>query len=69
MKDIKYYVVLAIVLIAICMAGKVDYNETIIYNISQETYDALKDKLGEVSDSELVDTYMANKEYWDNFKY
>jgi hypothetical protein len=29
-------------------------------------YQVLKKKLGDVSTSELVDTYMSDREYWDS---
>ena len=60
---------LAVLLIFIVLgiAGRCDYNEEVIYSMSNATYEALKEELGEnVSDSELVDEYQANREYWDS---
>lgn len=54
------------VVIAICFVGRFDYNEEIVYNMDESTYQVLKKKLGDVSTSELVDTYMSDREYWDS---
>ena len=54
------------VIILICLAGRCDYNETVIYNMPDNTYQAIKTKLGEdCSDSQLVDEYQKNRKYWD----
>ena len=49
------------VIIAICVVGSVDFNDEILYNMSDGTYQVLREKLGNVSSSELVDAYMADK--------
>lgn len=54
------------VIIAICLAGRYDYNEDVLYNMSESTYKVLKKELGDISDSELVDAYMSDREYWDS---
>lgn len=54
------------VMIVIGLAGRMDYNEEVIYHMSNGTYEMMKEKLGDVSSSELVDEYMQNKEYWDS---
>lgn len=54
------------VIVAICFVGRLDYNEEIIYNMSDGTYQVLREKLGDVSSSELVDVYMENPKYWDS---
>lgn len=59
-------VVLLGVIIAICVAGRFDYNDEIIYHMSEGTYQVLREKLGDVSTSDLVDAYMSNCEYWDS---
>lgn len=57
---------LVAVIVVICMAGRMDYNEEIIYHMSNGTYEVLREKLGDVSSTELVDAYMADSEYWDS---
>lgn len=54
------------VIIAICYAGRFDYNDEVIYNMDEGTYEVLREKLGNVSSSELVDAYMADRKYWDS---
>ena len=67
MNDLKKNLLIMIgVVIAICFVGRFDYNEEIVYNMDESTYQVLKKKLGDVSTSELVDTYMSDREYWDS---
>lgn len=66
MKELRHFLALAAVIIAICFVGRYDYNEEIIYHMSDGTYSALRDKLGNVSSTELVDVYMSDCEYWDS---
>ena len=66
MREIKHFTVLALVIVAICIAGRVDYNDTVIGNMTKETYDVMRQELGNLSRSELVDIYLDNKEYWDS---
>lgn len=54
------------IIILLGIVGRMDYNEEVVYHMSNGTYELLKEKLGDVSTSELVDTYMSNKEYWDS---
>ena len=59
-------VVMAGVIVAICVVGRFDYNDEILYHMSEGTYEALREKLGDVSSFELVDVYMSDCEYWDS---
>ena len=59
-------VALAAVIVAICLAGRYDYNDEVLYHMSDGTYQALREKLGNVSSTELVDVYMSDCEYWDS---
>ena len=59
-------VTLAAVIVAICFVGRFDYNDEILYHMSEGTYEVLREKLGNVSSSELVDVYMDDQEYWDS---
>ena len=66
MKELKYLLVLVAVIVAICFVGRFDYNDEILYHMSEGTYQVLREKLGDVSSSELVDVYMSDCEYWDS---
>ena len=59
-------VTLAAVIVAICFVGRYDYNDEILYHMSEGTYEVLREKLGNVSSTELVDVYMSDCEYWDS---
>lgn len=65
-KEILHLVALVAVIIAICVAGRFDYKDEILYHMSEGTYEVLREKLGDVSSSELVDVYMSDCEYWDS---
>lgn len=65
-KEILHLVALAAVIMAIFFVGRYDYNEEIIYHMSDGTYEALRERLGDVSSTELVDVYMSDCEYWDS---
>ena len=54
------------VIIAICFVGQYDYADEVIYHMREGTYEVLREKLGDVSSTDLVDAYMADKEYWDS---
>lgn len=59
-------VTLAAVIVAICFVGRFDYNDEILYHMSEGTYEVLREKLGDVSTTKLVDVYMSDCEYWDS---
>ena len=65
-KEILHLVTLVAVIVAACFVGRFDYNDEVLYHMSQETYEVLREKLGDVSSSELVDVYMSDCEYWDS---
>lgn len=65
-KGILHLAALAAVIVAGCLVGRSDYNEEIIYHMSNGTYEVLRERLGDVSSSELVDVYMSDCEYWDS---
>ena len=66
MKELKYLLVLVAVIVAICFVGRFDYNDEVLYHMSEGTYPVLREKLGDVSSSELVDVYMSDCEYWES---
>ena len=65
-KEILHLVTLVAVIVAICFVGRFDYNDEVLYNMSDGTYQALREKLGDVSSTQLVDVYMSDCEYWDS---
>lgn len=65
-KEILHLVALVAVIVAICFVGRFDYNDEILYHMSEGTYEVLREKLGDVSSSKLVDVYMDDQEYWDS---
>lgn len=48
------------------LVGHQDYIEEILYNMPQETYDVIVQKLGNVSRSEIAAEYEANRAFYDN---
>ena len=65
-KEILHLVTLVAVIVAACFVGRFDYNDEVLYHMSEGTYEVLREKLGDVSSSELVDVYMSDCEYWDS---
>ncbi len=52
------------------IAGKSDYNQEVIYNMTEMAYNAIVDSLGEgCSDTQIVKTYLSNKEYYDSLSW
>lgn len=66
MKELKYLLVLVAVIVAICFVGRFDYNDEVLYHMSEGTYEVLREQLGDVSTTKLVDVYMRDCEYWDS---
>ena len=58
--------VLLVVIVAICFVGRYDYAKDVVYHMSNGTYQVLREQLGDVSSTELVDVYMSDCEYWDS---
>ena len=65
-KEILHLVALVAVIVAACFVGRFDYNDEVLYNMSEGTYEVLREQLGDVSTTKLVDVYMSNCEYWDS---
>lgn len=52
------------------MAGKSEYNETVIYNMPETAYRIIVDSLGNgCSDTQIVNTYLSNKDYYDSLNW
>lgn len=67
MKELKAIIGIVAIVVMLGVAGRCDYNEEVIYSMSDGTYKALKAELGEsVTDTKLVDVYLENKHYWDS---
>ena len=54
------------VVVLICIVGRHDYNEEILYNMSEGTYEVLVEALPGASTSELVEAYMSDRAKWDS---
>jgi hypothetical protein len=65
-KEILHLVTLVAVIIAACFVGRFDYNDEVLYHMNEKTYEVLREQLGDVSTTKLVDVYMSNCEYWDS---
>ena len=65
-KEILHLVTLVSVIVAACFVGRFDYNEEILYHMSEGTYEVLREELGDVPTTKLVDVYMSDCEYWDS---
>ena len=65
-KEFLHLVTLVAVIVAACFVGRFDYNDEVLYHMSEGTYEVLREKLGDVSSSELVDVYISDREYWDS---
>ena len=61
-----HLVTLVAVIIAACFVGRFDYNDEVLYHMNEKTYEVLREQLGDVSTTKLVDVYMSNCEYWDS---
>nr|DAI64047.1 MAG TPA: protein of unknown function (DUF5411) [Caudoviricetes sp.] len=52
------------------IVGKSDYNEEVIYNMTETAYNVIVDSLGEgCSDTQIVKTYLSNKDYYDSLNW
>lgn len=67
MKDlVKHSAAFILVVVLICIVGRHDYNEEILYNMSEGTYEVLVEALPGASTSELVEAYMSDRAKWDS---
>lgn len=62
----KYTLLVVALLLLLGIAGRCDYNESVIYNMPDNVYQVMKVKLDNPSDSRLVDEYVNNRNHWDN---
>ena len=67
MKDlVKHLAAFILVVVLICIVGRHDHNEEILYNMSEGTYEVLVEALPGASTSELVEAYMSDRAKWDS---
>lgn len=64
-KNIRYVLLVLLAAALLGIAGRMDYNEAVIYNMPDKVYKTMKSELGNLSDSEIVDRYVEDKEHWD----
>ena len=62
----KYTLLVVALLLLLGIAGRCDYNESVIYNMPDTVYQVMKVKLDNPSDSRLVDEYVNNRNHWDS---
>ena len=62
----KYTLLVVALLLLLGIAGRCDYNESVIYNMPDNVYQVMKVKLDNPSDSRLVDEYVNNRNRWDS---
>lgn len=62
----KYTLLVVVLLLLLGIAGRCDYNESVIYNMPDNVYQVMKVKLDNPSDSRLVDEYVNNRNHWDS---
>ncbi len=52
------------------IAGRQDYNQEVLYTMPQEAYEQIVLILGDdATDTDIVRTYMNDKQYYDNLSY
>ena len=67
-KRLFYFLALSALFVLIGIAGRLEYNEEVIYNMSQSIYKKIIFDLGEdATDNQIVRTYMKNRKYYDSF--
>lgn len=67
MKDlVKHLAAMILVIVLICLAGRHDYNDEVLYNMSEGTYEVLVEKMPGASKSEIVEAYMSDRAKWDS---
>lgn len=48
------------------IAGRMDYEEQVIYHMSEAAYSSIIEKLGhQASSTDIVEEYIENKDYYD----
>lgn len=68
-KVTKYTLMVVGMAVVLGVAGRHDYNEAVIYDMPDNVYEVMQDKMGHPSDSRLVDEYMRDRKYWDSLAF
>lgn len=61
----KVFLAVVAIVAALGIAGTMDYTESVIYNMSQEVYDGIVADNPDLTQKEIADYYLANKENLD----
>lgn len=68
--SITLKVVLGIAVVAgFLYAGTKDFEESVIYGMSQEQYKFIQEKIGKDDRSAIVDEYLSKRDYYDSINY
>lgn len=68
-KVIARWVAAVVVIMAMMYAGRCDYNEEVYSEMGYDTYRKIEKVLGPgASESDIVDEYMKNRDYWERMK-
>lgn len=65
----KYTLLVLVGIILLGLAGRCEFNEEVIYNMPNDTYQVMRRELDNPSDNELVDEYLNNPQYWDSLAF
>lgn len=65
-KNLLTAILALIVMIACLYAGRGEYVDDVLVGMSKEKYQAIRTHLGDASNSEIVDEYISNRQYWDS---
>ena len=58
-------IAVAIVIVGLAYAGRVDYNEEVLCLMSQEAYELISSELGTRSENRIVDEYRKDPDGWE----
>lgn len=64
MKKIKIAAIVVGMVVILGIAGRCDYEEAVLVNMPEVTYEYMRPMYS--SESEMVDAYVGNEDYWDN---
>lgn len=64
MKRMEIILAVCFFILVLGLAGRNDYNETVIVDMPEATYDYMRPLFD--TESEMVDAYIGREEYWDD---
>lgn len=65
-KNIATAIIAVIVMVGCLWAGRGEYVDDVLVGMSDEKYQAIRDYLGNGSNSDIVDEYINRRHYWDS---